>query len=318
MNDDDPFRWICLRSHASRQPINEAALVLTAMGIDNYVELEAGEWCLFIRQGHRPAAVDQLERYRAENVPPRVRIPRIITFDSGWAGVFGYLLVIWSVPALAWWGMFGADWQGAGLLQAGLVAQGEWWRAVTALTLHSSFPHLVANSLFGVVFGLMAGRYLGSGFAWLLILLGGVFGNLLNAWARPDEFRSLGASTATFAAVGLIAAFVWRRGYFRGRLACGWLAARSGTGLRGYCPACLHGHGGREYRYLRACRRLWVRRGPGIPGSGFRHPATGIQRPIPFRGCRRSVGVHRLVSCRRDVNSCRCYWVGEWGVGTMR
>ena len=217
MNDDDPFRWICLRSHASRQPINEAALVLTAMGIDNYVELEAGEWCLFIRQGHRPAAVDQLERYRAENVPPRVRIPRIITFDSGWAGIFGYLLVIWSVPALAWWGMLGADWQNAGLLQAGLVSQGEWWRAVTALTLHSSFAHLVANSLFGAVFGLMAGRYLGSGFAWLLILLGGVFGNLFNAWARPDEFRSLGASTATFAAVGLIAAFVWRRGYFRGR-----------------------------------------------------------------------------------------------------
>lgn len=215
--DDDPFRWICLRSNASRHPINEAALVLTAMGIDNYVEFEAGEWCLFIRRGHRPAAVDQLERYRAENIPPRVRVPRIITFDSGWAGVVGYLMVIWSVPALASWGMFGADWQNAGLMQAGLVAQGEWWRAVTALTIHASFAHLVANSLFGVVFGLMAGRYLGSGYAWLLILLGGVLGNLLNAWARPDEFRSLGASTATFAAVGLISAFVWRRGYFRGR-----------------------------------------------------------------------------------------------------
>ena len=215
--DDDPFRWICLRSHVSRQPINEAALVLTAMGIDNYVELEAGEWCLFIRQGHRHAAVDQLERYRVENLPPRVRVPRIITFDSGWAGILGYLLVIWSVPALAAWGMFGNDWQNAGLMQAGLVSGGEWWRAVTALTLHASFAHLVGNSLFGAVFGLMAGRYLGSGFAWLLILLGGVFGNLLNAWARPDEFRSLGASTSTFAAVGLISAFVWRRGYFRGR-----------------------------------------------------------------------------------------------------
>ena len=214
--DDDPFRWVCLRSHVSRQPINEAALVLTAMGIDNYVELEAGEWCLFIRQGHRHAAADQLERYRVENLPPRVRVPRIITFDSGWAGVLGYLMAIWSVPGLAAWGMFGNDWQSAGLMQAGLVSGGEWWRAVTALTLHASFAHLVANSLFGAVFGLMAGRYLGSGFAWLLILLGGVFGNLLNAWARPDEFRSLGASTSTFAAVGLIAAFVWRRGYYRG------------------------------------------------------------------------------------------------------
>ena len=32
---------------------------------------------------------------------------------------------------------------------------------------------------------------------------------------QPEDFRSIGASTATFAAVGIVGAFVWRRGYYR-------------------------------------------------------------------------------------------------------
>ena len=80
----------------------------------------------------------------------------------------------------------------------------------------------MGNSLFGAVFGLFIGRYLGSGLGWLLILLGGATGNALNAVMRPDDFSSIGASTATFAALALGCGFVWRKGYFRGR---GWRRA---------------------------------------------------------------------------------------------
>ena len=70
--------------------------------------------------------------------------------------------------------------------------------------------------MFGAVFGLFVGRYLGSGFGWLLVVAAGTGGNLLNACIQNDGFRSLGASTATFAALALAGAFVWRRGYLRG------------------------------------------------------------------------------------------------------
>ena len=70
--------------------------------------------------------------------------------------------------------------------------------------------------MFGAVFGLFVGRYLGSGLGWLLVVLAGTGGNLLNAYIQNDGFRSLGASTATFAALALAGAFVWRRGYLRG------------------------------------------------------------------------------------------------------
>ena len=207
--------------------------MLTAVGIDNFVErvrlddgwVEERDWGLFIRRGNATVALDQLECYRVENLPARIRIPPIITFDSGWAGVLGYLCVLWALPALEAWSFFGLDWRAAGRMDAALVRDGEWWRVITALTLHGDLAHILGNSLFGAVFGLMAGRYLGSGLCWLLVLLAGAAGNGVNAWLRPDGFASLGASTATFACVGMTAAFVWRRGYFRGR---GW--------RRGFAP----------------------------------------------------------------------------------
>lgn len=214
---DDPFAWVCIRSARDRRGIAEAGLVLTAVGIDNVIEHEWGEWRLLTRRGHVAFAERQLEAYRIENLPVDVRIPPIIVFDSGWAGVIGYLLVIWALPTLEALNAFAVSWHSAGWMDAGRVMGGEWWRVITALTLHADRAHLMANSVFGAVFGLMAGRYLGSGLCWLLVVLGAGFANALNAMVQPDGFRSLGASTATFAALGLFAAFVWRRGYFRGR-----------------------------------------------------------------------------------------------------
>ena len=96
------------------------------------------------------------------------------------------------------------------------MGSGEWWRAATALTLHADIGHITANSFFGCVFGLFVGRYLGSGLGWLLVLLCGCIANFLNAVVQPDQFRAIGASTATFAALGIVPAYGWRRGFFRG------------------------------------------------------------------------------------------------------
>jgi len=49
----------------------------------------------------------------------------------------------------------------------------------------------------------------GSGLAWLTILIGGAAGNFLNAWIREPDHTSIGASTAVFATLGLVAAASW-------------------------------------------------------------------------------------------------------------
>ncbi len=197
-----------------RRAVIEAALVLSAMGIEHFVEHEGRRWSLWVTPADETRAREQLQLYWQENQPlPDISV-EAETVDSGWPGVVGYLGVIWLVPAVQ--SYVNTDLRAAGHMHAGAVMEGEWWRVITALTLHSDIAHIASNSLFGVVFGLFVGRYLGSGFGWLLVLACGAFANSLNAMIQADGFRSLGASTATFACLGLIPAFGWRRGYFRG------------------------------------------------------------------------------------------------------
>ena len=206
----------CIRRSPARQPLGELSLVLTAVSIDHEIEFDGHDWCLWVGSADVAAANDELDKYDRENRPSDRVQRRTETVDSGWLGVLGYLLVIWGLPSLEGARTFGWDWRGIGAMDAAQVAAGEWWRTVTALTLHGDIAHLVANSLFGAVFGLFVGRYLGSGLGWLLVLLAGASGNLVNALVQPAGFRSVGASTATFAALSLVGAFVWRRGYLRG------------------------------------------------------------------------------------------------------
>lgn len=190
--------------------------MLTAVSIDHQIDFDGHDWCLWVDCGDVAAANDELDKYDREN-RPTARAQRLAqTIDSGWLGVLGYLLVIWALPSLEGSRVFGWNWREAGAMDAALVTGGEWWRTVTALTLHGDLAHLVGNSLFGAVFGLFVGRYLGSGLGWLLVLLAGASGNAVNAFVQHAGFRSVGASTATFAALSLVGAFVWRRGYMRG------------------------------------------------------------------------------------------------------
>jgi membrane associated rhomboid family serine protease len=75
---------------------------------------------------------------------------------------------------------------------------------VTALTLHLDAGHITANLVFGAVFGFLAGQALGGGVAWLAIVVAGGLGNFINAFVQAPTHSSIGASTAVFAALGVI------------------------------------------------------------------------------------------------------------------
>ncbi len=199
----------------TRAPVTDAALVLSAVGIDNEVRRNDLGWGLLVDVRDQPHAHQQLQDYWQENHPTEESPITAELIDSGWPGVIGYLAVIWVVPALA--SFVQLDFHSLGRLSAGAVVNGEWWRTATALTLHADIAHIAGNSLFGCVFGLFVGRYLGSGLGWLLVLLCGIVANLANAYIQPAQFGAIGASTATFAALGIVPAFGWRRGFFRGR-----------------------------------------------------------------------------------------------------
>ena len=78
---------------------------------------------------------------------------------------------------------------------------------VTALTLHANGTHVLGNALSGSIFGAAATRRLGPGGALLAIVAAGALGNAANAiYHLPQGHYSIGASTAVFATVGILAA----------------------------------------------------------------------------------------------------------------
>ena len=211
---DEDAAWVAVREGRERRDLRTFELVLAARGIDSRIAWQAGVWLLQVAPDDLTASDHEIGTFERENVdPPPVPLPT--TIDSGITGVVAYLAVIWTVFAFDLQEAFGWRWRSAGRLHVESVMSGEPWRLATALTLHADLGHIVANSVFGGLFGWLAGRFLGSGLAWLCIVVAGILGNALNALARSSHFASIGASTATFAAVGLLASFMWRSGYFR-------------------------------------------------------------------------------------------------------
>ncbi len=221
----------------------DARLVLDAAGIPAEAIYRDGWWLLLAAKQDGQRALDELLAYRLENPRgPRPAPVRVPVFSGGPAGVasYAFVLLLVSVAANRW--VFGIDWVDVGAMRTGLVRSGQWWRTITALTLHGDAGHLSANLAFGAVFGLFAARALGGGVAWCSIVLAGTLGNLLNALVQPAYHSSLGASTAVFAALGILVSNAFR--YRSALLAGGGLIRRWSPLVGGIALLAYTGTGG--------------------------------------------------------------------------
>src|SRR3990172_5169843 len=109
--------------------------------------------------------------------------------------VFFPITVQWP-PALSWFARGGAD--------AERILQGEFWRTVTALTLHADVAHALSNAVAVALFLGALSSMLVAGLGGALVLLAGAGGNLANAYLHGSPHAAVGASTAVFGAVGLL------------------------------------------------------------------------------------------------------------------
>jgi membrane associated rhomboid family serine protease len=194
----------------NHQQCADRALVLAAARIPHQTIHDASSAVLLVPAEYSAQAVEQLQLYDEENPPVRPKPQKRVADQDPVPGVIGYFLVVCAVAGLAGYSYFGHDWFDAGRVDGALIRNGEWWRTLTALTLHSGVRHLVGNLVFGIFFGVFAGRLLGSGVAWLAIVVAAAMGNAANTLLLESTHRSIGASTAVFAALGLVAGFVWR------------------------------------------------------------------------------------------------------------
>jgi membrane associated rhomboid family serine protease len=211
-------------------------MVLDAAGIRAGIDHRRGQWLLVVPEEALPRALQELDDYQSEVLTDPHRKERPVSPLAGGAvGVVAYTVVLIGAAGLASRYAFGADWFEAGRAQAGLIVEGEWWRVFTALTLHVDAGHLVANLAFGAVFGFLAAQVLGGGAAWLVILLGGGLGNAVNAFLQPPQHAAVGASTAVFAALGvLVAVSLYHRRNLPGGVVRRWSPLVGGLVLLAY------------------------------------------------------------------------------------
>jgi rhomboid protease GluP len=188
---------------------HEFSLVLEAKAIEHNVQVSQGSWELTVAPALVHTAYEEISRYSAERSISRTTPNPIKPFAGAVTGAMGYVLILLLTAYCAGIGLFGADWLSSGALDAG--AAREWWRALTALTLHLDQEHLLGNLLFGVFAGIAAGRLLGPGVAWASILGAGALANYVEILIAPVTHRAVGASTAVFAALGLLAGLAWRQ-----------------------------------------------------------------------------------------------------------
>jgi membrane associated rhomboid family serine protease len=193
-----------------RRDCEDRAFMLGAVGITSAIVLRSEQFSLEVAEADAHRALDHLHEYEAENRPTPPAPPPPPLHRNAWVGCMGYTLCLLGVAYAISNGLVRLDAFHTGELDAARVQNGQWWRAWTALTLHLSGPHLAANLGAGIWFGYLAGRQLGVGVAWLLIVLGGGVANLLEGLFGPPWHQSVGASTAVFTALGLMAAYTWR------------------------------------------------------------------------------------------------------------
>lgn len=193
-----------------RRDCEDRAFMLGAVGIAGAIVLRDEHFILEVAPADAARALGHLRQYETENRPPAPPPPSPPLHPRAWVGCVGYAVCLLGVAYAISNGLVRLDAFHTGELDAARVQSGQWWRAWTALTLHLSGPHLAANLGAGIWFGYLAGRQLGVGVAWLLIVSGGGIANLLEGLFGPPWHQSVGASTAVFTALGLMSAYTWR------------------------------------------------------------------------------------------------------------
>src|SRR3954454_13683406 len=203
--EDSHAPLVPVRRYERLAQARESALVLAAKGL--LYEIDPGDegWLLMVDERFFGAASHELQEFEsdARSQPEAEATP---LQPLRWEPLLFPAILMCAFFQLQQ--RLGSPWTDAGGADGdAIVRRGEWWRTVTALTLHADLAHLLANMLTGLTFAAFLEARWGTGFTWLLIVLSGAVGNLVNSWGyRGEAHFSLGASTAVFGALGLLVA----------------------------------------------------------------------------------------------------------------
>ena len=235
LSSPDAGELVLLRLALDCDRADELALVLAAVGVPYHVARSGqGDFALIVPLHDAERAERALVAYDRDvaSTPPEPP-PAPVRGVGALGPVLALLILGFFIVTGPWEAPRDGRWFAAGAAAARQIRAGAWWRAITAMTLHADIMHVVGNAVGSLIFVTAAARWLGSGLAAVLVLLAGTAANLLTARVESLDHLSVGASTATFAALGIIAGLQvvrrWRGGGMPRRRA--WVAMGAGLAL---------------------------------------------------------------------------------------
>lgn len=183
----------------------EHGLVVLALGAPYWLAPAEPGFRLLVDPAVAELAQEQLAYFDRESAgwppppPPREAVRRRMDFATPLLWCELVIVAFWAQDV--WPGVTDAG----ALDRAAVFDRHEWWRVFTALFLHADLGHLCANAVSGLFLFAAVLAAFGRSRGWLLLGAAATLGNAAAAVLRhAADYRSLGASTAVFAAVGLL------------------------------------------------------------------------------------------------------------------
>jgi len=199
---------VLLRLSSDFRRAMDLSLVLEQEGIPHEVRrVGDAHWGLEIGDQDAVRAEVAVAAFELHN-PPVVRRPPQVVHPLTGAVVSGVAFALALVAMYVRTGpeTSGSPWFERGSADAAAILRGEWWRSVTALTLHADAAHVAGNAVLGGLLLALLARSVGPGLASVLMLLSGSAGTFAAAGLIRHDFVSIGASTAVFGVLGALAA----------------------------------------------------------------------------------------------------------------
>lgn len=205
LKDDEAGENLIARGEPSL--IRDYSLVLASQRIEHRISKEEqGPYRISTPEKSAQNAQEQIRLYREEN-PPRTNSPPLSVHLS-LSPLF--VLALPTALTLLEFSDSGSKLYFSGIADAEKILGGDWWRPVTALTLHADAHHLASNLVSGfVALTLLAFRLPLCRIVFPLAVASAI-ANFLVALTVQHNFRSLGFSTFVFAAIGALGAIEFR------------------------------------------------------------------------------------------------------------
>jgi membrane associated rhomboid family serine protease len=192
----------------NEQEVVSMSLLLSAVGISHKVHRPPHKTILLVSAENLHAARFQIQAYVEENAnwppTPDDSVESFVPFlQPPTLLLIGALALFFSVTG-PWSAQSPWFTQGAGDAQR-ILQNHEYYRLVTALTLHADTVHLLGNCFFGGFLFHFFCKLTGNGIGMFAMLMTATLGNLVNVILHENHHLFVGFSTAVFAIIGMLA-----------------------------------------------------------------------------------------------------------------